>query len=215
MSFLALHFGLKMLFKFKCISHVCGHLLSDFWKLLQAMNFVFVFNSSLALHCEKILQKINISKGIVYPSGFIFFSLFFCFEGVLRWQQSCPRGGVSFVTSVFGCLLSDGLGRPQMETNHSSNPEAVTELKATFFQPPADTSCSPDNVLVRGQIQHCSFVPSHRFPSSLCSLTWCLAPGWFGLVSFCCSNQYQNDANVDFGTYNSIPPPWYPVRSSE
>lgn len=100
-----------MLFKFKCISHVHGHLLSDFWKLLQAMNFIFVFNSSLALHCVKILQKINISKGIVYPSGFIFF-LFFCFEGVLRWQQSCPRDGISFVTSVFSCLLSDGLRRP-------------------------------------------------------------------------------------------------------
>lgn len=104
---------------------------------------------------------------------------------------------------------------PQMETNHSSNPEAATKLKPTFFLPPTDTSCSPDKVLVRGQIQQCSFVPSHRFSSFLRSLTWRLVPGWFVLVSFCSSNQNQNDANVDFGTYNSIPPPWYPARSSE
>ena len=59
-----------------------------------------------------------------------------------------------------------------------------------------------------------SFLPSQQFSSFLHFLSLHLILGWLN-DSFCTSNQYQNDANVDFGTYNSILPHSCPTSSLE
>lgn len=107
-----------------------------------------------------------------------------------------------------------GGGVPQDTWSCTSGNARKDSAGRAFELRPAKLSSTSLRCGYEQPLRTSAFLPSQQFSSFLRFLSLHLILGWQN-DSFCTSNQYQNDANVHFDAYNSIPPHLYPTSSLE